>query len=430
MYAVRKISLLLVIGATAFFPMLFVDLEEPTTSLVLYKILAKLGSLCGGTLIIWQFLLGFHGTAGKIIPDLLWVLTLHKQIGKYIIFTVVLHPIFITLYYIEKKGINPFLLEGPLSFWVWVLAGEIAFLLFALVVLTSVFWREQLGRTKWYYIHLSSYAALGIVLAHGLAIGTTIEKTGAFYFWTVLLFFTMGFVWYRMACRAGLLSKKYRVDKTERVGPNVTRISCEPLGKRIEPRLGQFVYFRRRLGGRLRPFTVSHYEPHTGELSVTVKALGHTTRDLQSVKAGEIVYIEGPYGIFSQAVLESRRPIVMIAGGIGITSFTRLFEELAKEPNKEVHLFYGNKKRHEIVYKEEMENVEHINVIHVISDDAAYPGETGYITTNLLKKYLSQSLRGYEFLICGPPVMTKKLESHLAMEGVPEVQIHHELFSY
>jgi NAD(P)H-flavin reductase len=130
------------------------------------------------------------------------------------------------------------------------------------------------------------------------------------------------------------------------------------------------------------------------------------------------------------AALQTDRPVVMVAGGIGITPFRRIFQELAYEPNREVHLFYGNRRRNEIVYEEELDNVETVTVTHVISDDPDHPGETGFITTDLMRTYLQRELTEYEFLICGPPAMTVKLESALEGEGVPAGQIHHELFSY
>ncbi len=77
-----------------------------------------------------------------------------------------------------------------------------------------------------------------------------------------------------------------------------------------------------------------------------------------------------------------------------------------------------------------LEDVERVDVIHVLSHDPHYPGETGYITTDLLKNYLPEELTAYEILICGPPVMIRKLEAPLAEEDVPPDQIHHELFEY
>jgi len=429
-FAAQKTLLLAVITISTLFPLVFVKLQEPTFTLVIFKLLAKAGSLCGATLLVWQFLLGFRDVAGKFIRDFLWVLEIHKKIGQYILLLIVMHPVFITLYYIEKEKINPLILQGQSPFKWWVLAGEIAFAVFLIVVLTSIFWRQKMGRTKWYTVHITSYFALAIVIVHAFAIGTTINKTRAFYYWIILTIIAAGFLLYRLLCGVGFFVKKHRVVSVEKVGPDVTRISCQPLGRKIVPHLGQFIYFRRGLKDSMRPFTVSHYQPQTGEFSITVKSAGRTTQNLQWIKPDEIVYIDGPYGIFSQTALESHRPIVMIAGGIGITAFTRLFEELAYEPDMEIHLFYGNQKKHEIVYKQELENVENVNVIHVLSDEPQYSGETGFITTDLLRKYLKKSLVNYEFLICGPPAMTEKLESALLSENVPDTQIHHELFDY
>lgn len=49
---------------------------------------------------------------------------------------------------------------------------------------------------------------------------------------------------------------------------------------------------------------------------------------------------------------------------------------------------------------------------------------------DLLRKHLQRDPAEHEFLICGPPAMTTKLEAALREEGVPADQIHHELLSY
>jgi NAD(P)H-flavin reductase len=122
----------------------------------------------------------------------------------------------------------------------------------------------------------------------------------------------------------------------------------------------------------------------------------------------------------------------MIAGGIGITPFHRLFQGLDdRSKEEEIWLFYGNRLRDEIIYKEEIESLDRIRVVHVLSEEKEYEGETGYITSGLLKKYLQRNPGDYEFLICGPPAMTATLEKALVgEEGVPSEQIHHEMFSY
>lgn len=426
----QKALLLALIGLTTVFPFTFVRFNEPSAALQTYKALAKAGALCGTMLLVWQFFLGFRQVAGKFTRDLLWALGLHKRVGRYALFLIVLHPAFITLYYLEKKGFNPLSLQGGWPFWGFALLGHIALALLILIVVTSVFLRGRMQVRTWYLLHLTAYLALPFVMVHSTAIGMTVTGTALGTFWRALGSVLAAFYLFRILCWLGLLSKRHVVSEVESVGPNVVKITAEPLGRRVAPELGQFVYWRRGMWGPTRPFTVSHYDPEDGKIRITVKALGKATTEFQSTQPGETVYIDGPYGVFSRAALKGNRPIVMIAGGIGITPFVRLFEELAYEPDRELHLFYGNKRTNEIVYEEELCNVETISVTHVISHDPHYPGETGLITVELLRKRLERDLADYEFLICGPPVMTVKLETALSDEGVPRAQIHHELFSY
>jgi len=426
----RKIVLIVVIAVTSLFPLVFVRLDEPTVGLNVYKLLAKVGSLSGSMLIVWQFLLGHRATVGKAVIDLLWVLNLHKTIGKYILLLIVLHPIFITIYYIIKEGINPLALQTGLAFDTYVPLGMIALGIFVFVVATSLWLRSRLTFQNWYTMHLSTYLALPLVFVHSLPIGQTIENTGLGIFWRVLLVAVVAFALYRLICRFGLGIRMHVVTQVREVGSEVTEITARPEGPKLTPAIGQFVYFRRGLHGAIRPFTVSLYDPETGDLSVTVKAQGTTTTDLQSTEPGERVYIDGPYGVFSREALQTDRPLAMIAGGIGITPFLRLCQELAPRGDRGLFLFYGNRRKDEIIYKDEFEEMERVRLVHVLSDEPDYEGETGFITPELLRKHLQRDLKDHEFLICGPPEMTIKLESGLGGEGVPADQIHHELFSY
>ncbi len=426
----QRIVFIVIIILSSAVPLFFVRLDEPTVSLNVFKFIAKIGALGGTMLIVWQFLLGYRSAVGKVMVDLLWVLSVHKNLGKYIMLIVGLHPVFITLYYLEKKGYNPLVLGGPKPFRYFVLVGMAALTIFIVVIATSILWRQKLAKRTWFGFHITAYIALPMIFLHSFPIGSTISEPPARYFWIALAIFVGLLFAFRVMCRLGFMQKKYIVTAVTEVGPKITRIDAAPLGKKIVPGVGQFIYLRKGSAGNIRPFTVSHYDEKTAELSVTVKALGATSTSLQSIRQGELLYIDGPYGIFSHEALKSDRPLVMIAGGIGITPFTRIFEALSYEPKREHYLFYGNRSKHEIIYEEELENSKTVNVIHVLSEDSNYPGETGYITISLLKKYLTDALSNYEFLVCGPPVMTMKLEEALAIENVPYEQIHHELFSY
>jgi predicted ferric reductase len=427
--AMRKIILLMLLAVTVVIPPFFVRLDEPSFQLQIYKMLAKIGSLSGVAFMCWQLLLGFRGAVARLMPDLLWSLHLHKKIGTWLLLLIVLHPVFISVYYLDKFGRNLFALELSSPFDSYVLLGIIALAVLLLVIVSSLFRKRFKRYTAWYVIHLASYLLLPLVFIHSLAIGQTVRETGLLFIWWGLAGALLVFILFRLAMALGLPLKKHRVMLVAGVGPQVTRITMRPLAGRIKPEPGQFIFLRWGFWSSARPFTVSHYNRRTGAISVTVKALGEMTGRLQKIRPGEIVYLDGPYGVFTPASLTPGRPVVMIAGGIGITPFPRIIEELAGRPGRELHLFYGNKFTGEIVYKKEIDTMP-VNVIHVLSDEPGYQGEKGFITNDLLRKYLRHDLKEYEFLICGPPVMTSKLKESLATDQVPAHQIHYELFSF
>ena len=422
-----KCLLIIIMIATVISPLFFLRLNEQTFNLNLFKVLAKAGSLCGTILLIWQSLLGYRGITGKLFPDLIWILNVHKTIGRYALFLITLHPVFITFYYLRKKQFNPLLFEKGLPFDAYVLVGIIAFVIFLLIVITSVFFRTKMNFKNWYGIHITSYLAILLLFVHSIPIGQTLSGTQLGNLWWLLAFFVIAvFIW-RLLNQLGIGAKTYSVSDARNVGLQATEITCDPVKGAIKPRIGQFVYFRTNRRQCGRPFTVS--QVNSGRLSITVKALGHYSTSLQSIQPGQKAYIDGPYGIFLQDALKSDRPLIMIAGGIGITPFYRLLTE-STDIKREMILFYGSKTVDEIVYHSELEKMEHVKVIHVISHQKDYLGEKGFITLEIIQKYADQNLTGYDFLLCGPPVMIKKLEKTLLKATISPERIHHELFSY
>ena len=96
-----KAVLIGVIAVTSVFPILFVQPEDAALHVNVYKYLAKTGAFVGSMLLIWQFFLGFRGAVSSILPDLTWVVELHKKVGQYGVLVILLHPVFIALYYLE-----------------------------------------------------------------------------------------------------------------------------------------------------------------------------------------------------------------------------------------------------------------------------------------------------------------------------------------
>lgn len=121
-----------------------------------------------------------------------------------------------------------------------------------------------------------------------------------------------------------------------RVDQNVTLLTVRP-EKPLAVRPGEFAFLATD-GEEKHPFSVASIRPD-GTLLFAVKALGDFTTDtLPTVRAGDTVTIEGPWGAFTPAFLEGDaqkkpRHEVWVAGGIGIAPFYAWLESAAKEEN-------------------------------------------------------------------------------------------------
>ncbi|WP_374344355.1 ferric reductase-like transmembrane domain-containing protein [Azonexus sp.] len=140
-----------------------------------------------------------------------------------------------------------------------------------------------------------------------------------------------------------------RVESVDHHPDNVIRVRCRPLAGWPGHRGGQFVLANfGDIAEGPHPFTISSgWNADDGTLTLAIKALGDYTGKLtQSLQAGHIVTLEGPYGNFTFDSQRSATSQVWIAGGIGITPFLARLSELAESDRNEagaVDLFYSTR---------------------------------------------------------------------------------------
>jgi len=426
-YRTRKLVLLgLMIGSVLPFFLLF-DVSR--------FFVPNLLGLIGGVLIFWQFLLGNRLMVGKWIPDLIWVNWLHKQLGIYGFLLILLHPLLLA----QQRGWE--LLYAPpdlaSSYDIAVANGRLGLMLLFVIWISSALLRGKLPFRFWRYFHYLTYPIFPLVYLHAVQIGTMLLITPALMiYWQGLgIFFALTLL-YRIGTLFGLGQQRYQVVAVEQVTGDVYRYRLVPLGRGITPASGQFAYLQPRLFAEAHPFTVSHFDAGNREISFSIKQVGKFTQPLPwLVKPGDTVRVDGPYGVFTREAQTTGRPIVLIAGGIGITPFLRLMRACGQ--THLVTLFYGNRTADDIAYREDVEKAldgvtSESKVVHVLSmprEEEKKQFETGYVSLDLLKKYLSQPLEEYEFLICGPPTMMVAVAKTLEGAGVPTSQIDTERFS-
>lgn len=95
-------------------------------------------------------------------------------------------------------------------------------------------------------------------------------------------------------------------------------------------------------GKKWRAFSVASI-PEEGVITIatrTGKEISNFKKSLISMKKGDSVAITGPFGWFK--VQDSSSPIVMAAGGVGITPMRSLLKQLEKEKTRPIDLVYAS----------------------------------------------------------------------------------------
>lgn len=151
-----------------------------------------------------------------------------------------------------------------------------------------------------------------------------------------------------------------------------------------------------------------------------------------ALRRGDHIQIEGPRGNF---FLDTTRPAVMIAGGIGITPFKSMIEYAADvQLATPITLVYSSRTPDEIVCKDDLAALAQENpllkIVHTITRptlDQNWKGQVGRITIELLRE-ISTSYPDALYYICGTPAMVHTTIEMLRALGTSDDRILQEQF--
>ena len=207
---------------------------------------------------------------------------------------------------------------------------------------------------------------------------------------------------------------------------------------------GQYITLRTTINGEdvRRSYSVCS-SPLDNELRVAVKKVEEgvfSTYANEFLKRGETLDVMPPMGKFFTALKPGQtKQYVGFASGSGITPLLSIIKTtLRTELKSSFTLVYGNRNRHSIIFKEELEGLknrymERFRVIYILSrekTDAAI--NFGRIDaekcTALCTKNLDITTTD-EFFLCGPENMIFSVKDQLEHLGVDKKKIHFELFT-
>jgi ferredoxin-NADP reductase len=219
-------------------------------------------------------------------------------------------------------------------------------------------------------------------------------------------------------------------------------------------RPGQFLTFSLRVPGEtrrvIRCYSLSD-APRRDRYRVSIKRVpkGLVSGFFHaSIRAGDIVDVKAPSGNF-YLEMDADFPVVLIAGGVGVTPMLSMFNAIAaNDPQREVWFLYASQSGASFIQRSHLESlVEECPNAHLLfmmsdpteADREALGGsldtgartrfDTGRLGGDVLKEILpSTASKTHSFYTCGPPPMMTAIVEALEAWGVDDDRIHYEAF--
>ncbi|PND35286.1 reductase [Achromobacter pulmonis] len=303
--------------------------------------------------------------------------------------------------------------------------GEWAvWILVALVLLTL--WR-RFPYHIWRQVHRISAVIFLVVAFHGVVLAPAAwwsQPVG----WLLAACTAVGGVCALMAL-AGLIgrSRRYKgqVLAIDALSDDILSLTCRVEGD-WHHRAGQFAFLTADRREGAHPFTVSGADDGTGRVEFSIKALGDYTRRLQkSLKVGQAVTIEGPYGCFDFE-RDDGRPQIWVAAGIGVTPFISWLESLQAEPARAPNatLYYCVRNADEAPFAERLKTL----CAHVpnVTLKIRYSDTERPLSAAELAADHKPGMPWPSVWFCGPIGFADALKDGLHRRGMPVGELFHQ----
>lgn len=221
---------------------------------------------------------------------------------------------------------------------------------------------------------------------------------------------------------------QYFVDKTIRRG-DILELYLVARNKPMLYYPGQFAFLvvdDKKIGNEEHPFSISS-TPGDPYLRFSIKIAGDYTLLLTGLTEGTVVSVWGPYGRFGEKLF-SKKQILMIAGGIGVTPFLSMIRAtLGALSDSKISLYYTTPTRQEAVYDAEIKELTSRSAafsytLHCSKEEGRLNAEKIQLGTGSLSDCL--------VFLCGPPPMMASMTDQLIQKGVRRKNIIFEDFSF
>lgn len=391
-------------------------------------ILSSVLAIIAVILFFWQIILGNRQITSFFTTDLIGINKLHKWLGIGTIVTVMLHP-FLIMFYIGQDVQWLFSLPNfETEYSTHIAFGKFALYLLLIVWFSSFAARRFLSYRFWKWLHFLTYPLMFFALIHANDIGNYLGKTPILQvYWYILMIGLILIVITRIIFSFGIGKKIYTITN-QKHQKDILIITLQPKNIHIVPAIGQYIYLQLQPFGESHPFSVMYFDTETHEITLGIKIFGSFTKKLANKELFTQVYLDGPYGIFTEEGHNSD-PKVLIAGGIGVTPFVRLTQECS---NSNTYMLHANKTIEHIIARDTLISKLGNRYVDCISQGNSIDeySQKGRINKAKIEQLLPKELLlTSRYFVCGSPAFNISIKTLLISLGISKKNIYIENFS-
>jgi predicted ferric reductase len=360
----------------------------------------------------------------------------HRWIGFSCVWLLVAHTVLTTVGFALTTGSDAVAETWALlTTYPYVLMATVGLAMLIIVAILSVrAARARLTYETWYYIHLYAYLGMALGFAHQLVLGTDFlsDQIAAAY-WIAMYVLTIAAIGFFRIGRPVQLFLRHDLRVSNVVVEGAGAVSVYVTGRHLEELgalPGQFFLWRFLAGDgwwRAHPFSLSA-APNERFLRFTVNGTGDGIADIRRLVPGTRVFAEGPYGAFT-ADDPTGRPILLVAGGMGVTPLRALLEGMPARPGT-ITLIYRASRREDVVFTAELEALSKARGarLHYLFGRRSALRRDPLNARNL--RSIVPDIAAREIYVCGPDGMIRTVRESLRRLRIPGSQIHEERFAY
>ena len=228
-----------------------------------------------------------------------------------------------------------------------------------------------------------------------------------------------------------------KVIRIENETPNTRRFWIQiPELEKFDFIPGQFVTLdlpiHEKPNKRIRSYSIASWPDGTNVVELVIVLLegGLGTNYLfNKIDVGSDLTLRGPQGVFTLDDDDLKKEIFMICTGTGIAPFRSMahYIKLHNVPHNKLHLIFGTRKKSDLLYYEEMRNLqlENFHYIPTLSREE-WDGRKGYV--HAIYEELCVSKQPALFLLCGWKVMIDEAKKRILALGYDKKSIQQELY--